>query len=90
MSLFMAPVFGVTGGNLTYEFAKSRGMIHYHSVLQSKHPALTSSMNALCDLATAISAAMDKLHEFINNTFNPTIPFPTNPATILHMSGDLG
>ena len=31
------PVFGVTGGYLTYEFAKSRGMIHYHSVLSSKN-----------------------------------------------------
>ena len=31
------PVFGVTGGNLRYEFAKSRGMIHYHSVLSSKN-----------------------------------------------------
>ena len=33
MSTFMAPVHGVEGGNLSFEFASSRGAIHYHSIL---------------------------------------------------------
>ena len=40
MALFMSPVFGVDGGNLAMEFAKSRGCIHFHSVLQAAHRAL--------------------------------------------------
>ena len=87
MALFMAPVFGVTGGNLTYKFAKSRGMIHYYSVLRSKHPALKQSMNALRRLAIAISTAVDTLHDFINTNFQVTETFPTDPVTILHMAG---
>ena len=31
MGLFMKPMFGLNSGNLTYEFTKSRGTIHYHS-----------------------------------------------------------
>ena len=40
MALFMSPVFGVDGGNLAMEFAKSRGCIHFHSVLQAAHRVL--------------------------------------------------
>ena len=33
MGLFMKPVYNVDGGLLVNEFAKSRGAIHYHSLL---------------------------------------------------------
>ena len=88
MILFMHPVFGVTGGNLTYEFAKSRGMIHYHSILRSKHPALTVCNDALCDLAISISNAVDTLHEFINSKYTPSERWPNNPAEVFHLPGD--
>ena len=40
MALFMKEVYGVTGGNLSNEFAPSRGCIHFHSVLQAPNCAL--------------------------------------------------
>ena len=37
MALFMKPVFGVTGGFLSYEFASSCSAIHFHSNLYTKY-----------------------------------------------------
>ena len=36
MGLFMKPVYGVDGGQLVFEFAKSRGAIHFRSLLTAK------------------------------------------------------
>ena len=84
MSKFMAPVYGVTGGNVSFEFAKSRGAIHYHSVLYSKHPGMLRCADALRDYAVAISNAMATVNKWIDDTYSPAQDgksFPANPSS---------
>ena len=70
MIKFMAPVYGVTGGNVSFQFAKSRGAIHFHSVLYSKHPARLQCADALRDYAVAISSAMETVNNWIDDNYN--------------------
>lgn len=83
MHIFMKPVFGVTGGNLVHEFAKSRGGIHIHSTLKSNHPGLGIISDALSDLALTVDDAMEVVHDFIRKTYKDNQidakEFPTRP-----------
>ena len=71
MTKFMASVYGVTGGNIAIEFAKSRGAIHYHSVLYSRHRAMSQCSDALLACATTISIAMKQVNDWTENSYTP-------------------
>lgn len=69
MTLFMKPVFGVTSGQLTNEFAQSRGAIHFHSVLRIKNETTTKIQAGLKVFALAIDDAMHILNEYITKEY---------------------
>jgi hypothetical protein len=70
-SAFMyGPVYGLTGGVLVNEFAKSRGAIHYHMVGQMNSECLNEVAAALKEFSLAISNAMDALHAFIDTRYH--------------------
>ena len=50
IGLFMKPVYGVDGGQLVFEIAKSRGAIHFHSLLTAKHAVFDNNTKHLQDL----------------------------------------
>ena len=65
MALFMKPVFGVTGEFLSYEFASSRGAIHFHSNLYAKYDYKCEGyLNNSAD--DEISLSLDKYPKSIN------------------------
>ena len=56
MALFMKPVHGITGGLLSYQFAPSRGAIHWHCNLYSEYNYLgENSVKNGADEAIAMS-----------------------------------
>ena len=64
--------YQVDGGNLIHEFAKSRGAIHYHAVCSSGGgQCMNEVAEALKTFSLAISDAMDDLHAFIDQHFDP-------------------
>jgi len=68
--LFMAPVYGVDAGALMFEFARSQGMIHYHSNLESNHLAVKQSQEVLATFALAINSAMEDLNNVTEEMYN--------------------
>ena len=89
MALFMSPVFGVEGGNLSMEFAKSRGCIHFHSVLQAAHRALRIGSDELRNYAKTISESMKTIDQFIDGhwTSQHNAEFPTRPSKVYSQAG---
>ena len=89
MALFMSPVFGVDGGNLAMEFAKSRGCIHFHSVLQAAHRALRVGNDELRAYAKTISDSMKTIDQFIDGqwTTDHDKEFPTRPSKVFNQTG---
>ncbi|EJK44668.1 hypothetical protein THAOC_36777, partial [Thalassiosira oceanica] len=91
MTLFMKPVFGVTGGNLVNEFAKARGAIHFHSCLQSAHRALDVCSRQICHLSLAVADALMEVDEYINEHYDDndhkSADFPIKPSTIFTTDG---
>ena len=71
MALFMKPVYNVDGGLLTFEFAKTRGAIHFHSLLtQSKNTPLLKKMPpVLKELASEINDGMQEMNDWIKDNF---------------------
>ena len=66
IALFMKPIYNVDGGLLTYEFAKSRGAIHYHSLLtQNSSPTKDKISEATKATVEKTNFAMETLNEFI-------------------------
>ena len=71
MALFMKNVYGVTGGMLSYEFAPSRGAIHYHCNLYADYNFLNNDHGKnladneigelLKDYSSTISNEMDNV-----------------------------
>jgi hypothetical protein len=81
-SAFMyGPVYGLSGGALVNEFAKSRGAIHYHMVGQMRSQCLDEVAAALKDFSLEISNAMDNLHSFIEANYDRTVHGEQNPAS---------
>ena len=66
----MKPVYGVDGGNLTFEFAKSRGAIHFHTVLRMMNEHLKRCQRALQLYAENVDESMRKVNNFISHTYN--------------------
>ena len=87
MALFMAPVFGVDGGVLAFEFAKSRGAIHFHALLTTVFNAFSQSMQRILkQFALNVDTAVEALNSFIKETFDEDThkdQFPSRPDTII-------
>ena len=73
MGLFMKPVYGVDGGQLVFEFAKSRGAIHFHSLLTAKHKVFDDNATYLQDLSEKMHYTMEEVNEFIRDRYNPDL-----------------
>ena len=87
MALFMKPVYNVDGGLLTFQFAKSRGAIHFHSLLtQSKStPLLKKIPPVLKELAYETNDGMQELNDWIKEHFcelKHGIKFKPRPDTV--------
>ena len=91
MALFMHPVYGVTGGNVSMEFAKMRGAIHYHSLLQMMNVGIRECMMALNGYATKVSNAMEELNEHIQETYDSDAAIdssvPVEPHKLFNAQG---
>ena len=59
----MKPVYKVDGGQLIFEFAKSRGAIHFHSLLTTKHAVFGNNAKHLQHLLKNIHSAMEICEE---------------------------
>ena len=82
MGLFMKPVYGVDGGQLVFEFAKSRGAIHFHSLLTAKHAVFGNNAKHLQHLSENIHNAMATVNDFIRKNYDPQLhkeKFPICP-----------
>ena len=64
-AFFMNPVLGKEAGNLSNEFAKTRGGIHYHDASSSSHPAIKLSHQHLRVCAEQIADKMETINEYI-------------------------
>ena len=64
MALFMKPVHGVEGGLLSYEFAASRGAIHYHCILYTRNPPLEQYHGHSAD--DVISSALNTYAQLVS------------------------
>ena len=87
MALFMAPVYGVDGGNLTNEFSKSRGAIHFHSLLTTIFNNFSRLMKEhLEKFALDIDKAVEELNTFIKEEYDEMThkdQFPSRPDKIV-------
>ena len=59
MALFMNPVYGAESGNAAFEFAKTRGAIHYYLTSTLSHDAISTCHQFLRICAESISEAME-------------------------------
>ena len=82
MGLFMKPVYGVDGGQLVFEFTKSRGAIHFHSLLTAKHVVFGNNAKHLQHLSENIHNATKTVNDFIRTNYDPQLhkeKFPICP-----------
>ena len=86
----MASVYGVTGSNIAIEFAKSRGAIHYHNILYSRHQAMSQCSEASLACATTISTAMKQVNVWIENSYDPWTHSELSPVVLQVTSLPLG
>ena len=68
LGIFMGPIFGVIAALIVFEFAKTRGAIHYHSLLICKNKNFQNKLQkSLKTLALSIHKSVEKLNTFICN-----------------------
>ena len=79
MGLFMKPVYEVDGGQLVFEFAKSRGAIHFHSLLTAKHAVFGNNAKHLQHLSENIHNAMATANDFIRKNYDPQLHKENSP-----------
>ena len=85
MGHFMKPVYEVDGGQLVFEFAKSRGAIHFHSLLTSKHKVFDDIATDLQNLSESMFYAMENVNEHCMDKYDPDIHkerFPVSPELV--------
>ncbi|KAL7554626.1 hypothetical protein ACHAWF_018133 [Thalassiosira exigua] len=90
MALFMAPIYGVSEANLAYEFAKSRGVIHYHTPCTIDSDVMDEISAVMSRTADKVVAAQKIIDGFIN-TWYRELPrsedFPVDPSTVYNQTG---
>ena len=70
MSIFMDPIYVVVAAMIVFEFAKTRGAIHYHSLLICKSEFQNQSQHCLKTLVLSIHNSVEKLNTFIKKTWS--------------------
>jgi hypothetical protein len=70
-SSFLSEVVGLQHANWRYEFAKSRGAIHVHSILTTKSIIDNKLSAAIASAGTKVRIAVEKLNEDLQQ-FPPT------------------
>lgn len=80
----LGPVLGVVDYMKTNEFAKSRGAIHFHSVIYSDSPQDTKLNEALHGMAMRLHGVLQDLEGFL---LGPALEKEGNPGSIYN--GDL-
>lgn len=82
---FLSPVYGITDYNVTYEFAKSRGAIHYHSPAFTKGEIQNQISTIMCATSIRVSDAQDVINDAITLVYlagnHDVAMFEYNPAT---------
>jgi hypothetical protein len=87
MNHFMQPVYGMTGGNTSMEFTKTRGAIHYHMASYSNHLSIAAMHDHLRICAENIADAMEAINQFITQNYKYSAEFPKCPSEIFNTSG---
>ncbi len=92
MGLFMKPVYKVDHGVLTKEFAKTRGAIHFHSLLGQGGNECSRKLNEnLQRLALSINEAMERLNSYIRDSYDGAShgrSFETRPDLVFDSTGE--
>ena len=78
INTFLGPLFEIEDISLTFEFAKSRGAIHYHCLISSKGVYVLIIQRVLKECALRIHRAFEGLDTFINTNYVGSED--TNPA----------
>lgn len=68
-AFFMNPVYGKMSGNLSNEFAKARGGIHYHDASPTSHPAIEASHEHLRVCAEKIADKMAEINNYVRGKY---------------------
>ena len=70
LGIFMGPIFGVIAALIVFEFAKTRGAIHYHSLLICDNENFQQKLQESLEiLALSIHESVKKLNTFICNNW---------------------
>jgi hypothetical protein len=89
----MKPVYGMTHANLTYEFPKMQGVIHYHSLVFTEGLANHSISTIMQRAQIAVKSAGDlmnsQLHKYYlsHPSLDNDLLFPADPSTIFSHTG---
>jgi hypothetical protein len=67
--IYMVPIYDAVSGSLTFEFAKSRGAIHYHSILACEGVFQRQLQLFLKKMALAIHRAVEVVNTYIAESF---------------------
>ena len=71
LGIFMGPIFGVIAALIVFEFAKTRGAIHYHSLLICDNENFQQKLQESLEiLALSIHESVKKLNTFICNNWS--------------------
>ena len=67
----MKPIYGVCDANVVFEFAKTRGAIHYHMIVYLKGEFQQKLQDILMRLSLKISEIVEKLDAYIEGVWDP-------------------
>jgi hypothetical protein len=73
MALFLRPVYGVESGSLSFEFAKSRGCIHYHATMHSDNNCMKEIIQSLKTLSIKISEFIAQIRMHVRDQYNNSV-----------------
>jgi hypothetical protein len=98
---FLKPVYGISHANVTFEFAKSRGVIHYHSPQFTEaeynapiSEAMRRTQDAVVSAGEQLDAKLDNHYNTLLDSFNGTASrsdflksFPHLPSDVTNNKG---
>mmetsp|Transcript_3966 Transcript_3966/g.8936 ORF Transcript_3966/g.8936 Transcript_3966/m.8936 type:complete len:729 (+) Transcript_3966:1736-3922(+) len=70
---FLGPIFGLEAALLVYEFAKSRGVIHFHAPIAIAKETMNEVAEHLQIFAEVVNEEMEIVNEFCDETFTGPI-----------------
>ncbi len=73
MTLFLRPVYGIESGSLSFEFAKSRGCIHYHATMHSENNCMKKIIQSLKTLSIKISESIAQIRMHVRDQYSNSV-----------------